>query len=79
MLTSEHASCENIALNGGVEDGEEFVYLRAIVDREGRASKDIKNRPQKAGSAFHRSQKRRTKIPLFNTKMRTVQRYIYET
>ena len=30
-----------------VEDVEEFVYLGAIVDKEGRGSKDIRNRTQK--------------------------------
>ena len=43
---------EIIVVNGEeVEDVEEFVYLGAIVDKEGRGSKDIRNRPQKARGA----------------------------
>ena len=34
-----------------VEDAEEFVYLGAIADKEGRGSKDIRNRLQKARGA----------------------------
>ena len=58
-----------------VEDVEEFVYLGAIVDKEGGGSKDIGNRLQKARGAFQRLWKvwaargigRRTKIRLFKT------------
>ena len=35
-----------------VEDVEEFVYLGAIVDKEGGGSKDIRTRLQKARGAF---------------------------
>ena len=37
-----------------VEDVKEFVYLRAIVDKEGGGSKDIRNRLQRAQGAFQR-------------------------
>ena len=58
-----------------VEDGEEFPYQGAKVDKEGRGSKDIMNRLQKARRAFQRLGKvwaargigRRTKIRLFKT------------
>ena len=40
---------ESIVVTGEeVEDAEEFVYLGAIADKEGRGSKDIRNRLQKA-------------------------------
>ena len=43
---------ESIVVNGEeVEDAEEFVYLGAIADKEGRGSKDIRNRLQKAQGA----------------------------
>ena len=58
-----------------VEDGEEFPYLGATVDKESGGSKDVKNRLQKAYSAFQRLGKvsrargigRGTKIHLFKT------------
>ena len=35
-----------------MEDVDEFVYLGAVVDREGGGGRDIKNRMQKARGAF---------------------------
>ena len=54
---------------------DEFVYLGAYIDKEGGSSRDIRNRLQKAQSAFQRLRKvwsargigRRTKIRLFKT------------
>ena len=46
---------ESIVVNDEeVEDVEEFVYLGAIVDKEGGGSKDIRTRLQKARGAFQR-------------------------
>ena len=46
---------ESIVVNDEeVEDVEEFVYLGAIVDKEGGGSKDISTRLQKARGAFQR-------------------------
>ena len=58
-----------------VEDVEEFVYIVAIVDKEGGGSKDIGNRLRKSRGTFQRLWKvwtargigRRTKIRLFKT------------
>ena len=47
---------ESIRVNGqDVEEVDEFVYLGAVVDREGRGGRDIKNRMQKARGAFKRT------------------------
>ena len=79
---------ESIVVNGDeVEDVEEFPYLGATMDKEGGGSKDIKNRLQKARSAFQRLGKawaareigRRTKIRLFKTLVRPVLLYGCET
>ena len=52
---------ESIVVNDEeVEDVEEFVYLGAIVDKEGGGSKDIRTRLQKARGAFQRLWKVRT-------------------
>ena len=46
---------ENTVVTGEeVEDVKEFVYLKAIVDKEGGGSKDIRNRLQRAQGAFQR-------------------------
>ena len=70
-----------------VEDVSEFVYLGAMVDREGGGDRDIKNMLQKAREAFHRLARvwntrvigRKTKIHLFNTLVRPVLLYGCET
>ena len=49
------SSREKIEVNGEeVDDVEEFIYLGAIVDKEGGGSKDIMHRLQKAPGAFQR-------------------------
>ena len=88
-LRTEHANNrEGIVVNGRkVEDGEEFPYQGAKVDKVGRGSKDIMNRLQKARRAFQRLGKvwavrgigRRTKISLFKTLIRPVLLYGCET
>ena len=79
---------ENTVVTGEeVEDVREFVYLRAIVDKEGGGSKDIRNRLQRAQGAFQRLWKvwaargigRGTKIRLFKTSVRPVLLYGCET
>ena len=89
-LRTEHANNrKSIVVNGReVEDVEEFPYLGATVDKEGRGSKDIMNRLQKARRAFWRLGKvcavrlgirRRTKICLFKTLIRPVLLCGFET
>ena len=66
-----------------VEDVGEFPYLGATVDKEGGGSGDIKNRLQKARSAFQRLGKvwaargigRGSKICLFKTLVQPVLLY----
>ena len=68
-----------------LDDIEEFTYLGAIVDKDGRGSKDIMHRLQKARGAFQRLRRvwaakgigRRTKIRLFKTLVRPVLLYIW--
>lgn len=81
-------SRENIRVNGQeVEEVDEFVYLGAIVDKEGGGSKDIKNRIQKARGAYRglwriwsaRGIGQKTKLRLYNTLVRPVLLYGCET
>ena len=67
---------DEIKINGEhVEDVTEFVYLGAVVGKEGGGSSEIKSRLQKARIAFHRLWKiwssrgidRKTKIHLFKS------------
>jgi len=67
---------ENIIINGqGIENVEEFVYLRAKVCKEGGGMKDLKNRLTKARGAFNKLKKiwisnnisRKTKLKLYKT------------
>ena len=55
MRTEFAQNRENTVVTGEeVEDVKEFVYLRAIVDKDGGGSKDIRNRLQRAQGAFQR-------------------------
>lgn len=88
-LRTQHArSSDNIAGNGEqVDETEEFLYLRAKVDREGWGSRYIDNRIQKARGALQglwKVWKTRgigwiTKIHLFKTLVRPVLVYGCET
>ena len=76
-----------IVNNETVEDVNEFIYLGAMVDKEGGGDRDIKNRLQKARGAFYRLNRiwntrsigRNTKIHLFKTLVRPVLLYGSET
>ena len=70
-----------------MEDMSEFIYLCAMVDKEGGGDQDIKNRLQKARGAFYRLTRiwnttsigRNTNIHLFKTLVRNVLLYRSET
>ena len=63
-----------------VDEVEEFVYLGALLDKEGGATKVIQQRLHKARQAFYRLQRiwdtgkidRKTKVQLFKTIGRSV-------
>ena len=63
-----------------VDDVEEFLYLGALLDKEGGATKDIQQRLGKARQIFYRLRRiwdsseisRKTKIQLFKTIVRAV-------
>ena len=70
------SNSENIVVDGQeVDDIEEFTYQEAIVDKEGRGSKDIMHHLQKARDAFQRLRRvwaargigKRTKISILKT------------
>ena len=66
-----------------VDDVEEFLYLGALLDKEGGATKDIQQRLSKAEQTFYRLRRiwnsseirRKTKIQLFKTIVRAVLMY----
>ena len=66
-----------------VDDVEEFLYLGALLDKEGGANKDIQQILSKARQTFYRLQRiwnsseisRKTKIQLFKTIVRAVLMY----
>ena len=66
-----------------VDDVEEFLYLGALLDKEGGATKDIQQRLSKARQTFYRLRRiwnsseisRKTKIQLFKTIVRAVLMY----
>ena len=66
-----------------VDDVEEFLYLDALLDKEGGATKDIQQRLSKARQTFYRLQRiwnsseisRKTKIQLFKKIIRAVLMY----
>ena len=66
-----------------VDDVEEFLYLGALLDKEGGATKDIQQRLGKARQTFYRLRRiwdsseisRKTKIQLFKTFVRAVLMY----
>ena len=70
-----------------VDDVEEFLYLGALLDKEGGATKDIQQRLSKARQTFYRLQRiwdsneisRKTKVKLFKTIVRAVLMYGCET
>ena len=70
-----------------MEDVSEFIYLSAMVDKDGGGDRDIKNRLQKARGAFYRCNRiwntksigRNTKKHLSKTLERPVQLYGSET
>ena len=75
---------QRIELNGEqVEEVEEFVYLGALLDKEGGTTKDIQHRLSKARQAFYRMRRiwdnseigRKTKVQLFKTIVRSVLMY----
>ena len=79
---------DNIQIgNEVVEDVYQFVYLGAIVNKDGGGNRDIQHRLQKARGAFHRLQRiwscrgigRKTKLQLFKTLVRPVLLYGCET
>jgi len=66
-----------------VEEVEEFVYLGALLDKEGGTTKDIQHRLSKARQAFYRMRRmwdtseigRKTKVKLFKAIVRSVLMY----
>ena len=66
-----------------VDDVEEFLYLGALLDKEGGATKDIQQRLSKARQTFYRLRRiwdsseisRKTKVQLFKTIVRAVLMY----
>jgi len=75
---------QRIEINGEqVEEVEEFVYLGALLDKEGGTTKDIQHRLSKARQAFYRMRRiwgtseigRKTKVQLFKTIVRSVLMY----
>ena len=66
-----------------VDDVEEFLYLGALLDKEGGETKDIQQRLSKAEQTFYRLRRiwngseirRKTKIQLFKTIVRAVLMY----
>ena len=66
-----------------VDDVEEFLYLGALLDKEGLATKDIQQRLSKARQTFYRLRRiwdnnqisRKTKVQLFKTIVRAVLMY----
>ena len=66
-----------------VDDVEEFLYLGALLDKEGGATKDIQQRLSKVGQPFYRLRRiwdsseisRKTKIQLFKTIVRALWMY----
>ena len=79
---------QRIEINGEqVDEVEEFVYLGALMNKEGGATKDIQHRLSKARQISYRMRKiwgtfeigRKTKVQLFKTIVRSVLMYGCET
>ncbi|KAL9969196.1 hypothetical protein ACROYT_G021383 [Oculina patagonica] len=75
---------QGLEINGEqVDEVEEFVYLGALLDKEGGTTKDIQHRLSKARQAFYRMRRlwdtseigRKMKVQLFKTIVRSVLMY----